>query len=130
MMDFVKRMRFERLGVFTYSHEENTFAGDKYEDIIPEDVKQERADLLMSLQEEISFEKNRDKIGKEYKVLIDRLEGDYFIGRTEFDSPEVDNEVLFQASENPLRIGDFVKARINDAESFDLFATSLGPWNG
>lgn len=120
MCDFVREMQFDRMGVFTYSHEENTIA-HQYEDDIPDEVKQERARRLMEIQEEISFNKNSEKIGRIFKVLIDRKESGNYIGRTEFDSPEVDNEVLIPAKGNYLRIGDFAQIRIVDATEFDLY---------
>lgn len=120
LKDFVERMRFERLGVFTYSHEEGTH-GYKLEDTLSEEEKERRAQEVMQLQQEISFDLNEEKIGKTFKVLIDRKEGGYFIGRTEFDSPEVDNEVLIDASENYLRLGDFAQIEIIDATDFDLY---------
>ena len=116
---FVEKMRFDRLGVFTYSHEENTHS-HTFEDDIPEELKQERADEIMALQQEISLELNQAKIGNTYKVLFDRKEGGYFIGRTEFDSPEVDNEVLIPASQY-VRLGDFADVKITSAEEFDLY---------
>ena len=119
MEAWVKEQRFERLGIFTYSHEENTHAFN-LEDDVPEEVKQERANRIMDIQSEISFQLNQEKVGKTYNVLFDRVEGDYFVGRTEFDSPEVDNEVLIPNSEY-VRIGDFAKVKINRAEHFDLF---------
>lgn len=122
--DFVERMRFDRLGVFTYSHEENTHSFSMPDDI-PADVKQARADELMDLQQGISQELNQAKVGKTYKVLFDRKEGGYFIGRTEADSPEVDNEVLVPAtgpaSRQYVRVGDFANVRIDRAEEFDLY---------
>ncbi|MBC8153092.1 MAG: MiaB/RimO family radical SAM methylthiotransferase, partial [Bacteroidetes bacterium] len=117
--DFVERMRFDRLGVFTYSHEENTHSFS-YSDDIPAEVKQERADALMELQQGISYELNQAKVGQTYEVLFDRKEGGYFIGRTEFDSPEVDNEVLVPASQY-VRLGDYATVRISKAEDFDLY---------
>ncbi|MFP4090311.1 MAG: 30S ribosomal protein S12 methylthiotransferase RimO [Cyclobacteriaceae bacterium] len=120
MVDFVEKMRFDRLGIFTYSHEEGTHAYGM-EDNVPAEVKQERANEVMELQEQISREKNEAKIGSVQKVLIDRKEGGSFIGRTEGDSPEVDNEVIISAKENYLRIGDFANIRITDATEFDLF---------
>jgi len=117
---YVKKMQFERLGVFTYSHEEDTSAYLQ-EDNIPEEVKQERANILMDIQQEISFEKNLAKVGSRFKVLVDRKEGEYFIGRTEFDSPEVDNEVLIDATKAFARVGDFVDVKIVNAEAFDLY---------
>jgi ribosomal protein S12 methylthiotransferase len=118
MMTFVERSRFDRLGVFTYSHEENTHSYSMPDDV-PEKVKQERLEAIMDLQQGISMELNKAKIGKTFKVLIDRKEGNDFVGRTEFDSPEVDNEVIIHTDEY-LRIGDFVNVRINDASEFDL----------
>ena len=117
---FVRDMRFERLGVFPYSHEEDTFAGEKYKDSIPQDVKQARADELMEIQQQIATEINAAKIGLTMKVVIDRLEGEYFIGRTEFDSPEVDGEVLISADQD-LEIGKFYQVKITGSEDFDLY---------
>ncbi|MBK7139898.1 MAG: 30S ribosomal protein S12 methylthiotransferase RimO [Bacteroidetes bacterium] len=122
LCDFVKEMEFERLGVFMYSHEENTSAHD-FEDDVPGEIKEERAAILMEIQQEISTKKNDEKIGKTFKVLIDRKEGGYFVGRTEFDSPEVDNEVLIDAKKHFCRVGDFVEATIDDATDFDLYAS-------
>lgn len=119
---FVQEMEFDRLGVFQYSHEEDTFA-HQMEDDVPAPIKEARAARIMEIQKEISFDKNQGKIGKTFKVLIDKKEGDYFVGRTESDSPEVDNELLLSAKENYARIGDFVHVRIDDANEFDLFAT-------
>jgi ribosomal protein S12 methylthiotransferase len=125
LLDFVKEMRFERVGVFQYSHEENTSAYE-LEDDVSADIKTERANRLMELQREISAELNNEKIGKEMLVLIDRKESGYFVGRSEFDSPEVDNEVLIEAKGNTyVRIGDFVKVRIIDATEYDLYAEPL-----
>ncbi len=121
MYDFVEKIRFDRLGVFTYSHEENTHAFTM-PDSVPEEVKQERASEIMALQQDISWELNQNKIGKTFKVLFDRKEGGYFVGRTEYDSPEVDNEVLVKANKNTyLRIGDFAQVKITQAQEFDLF---------
>ncbi|NQW41810.1 MAG: 30S ribosomal protein S12 methylthiotransferase RimO [Bacteroidetes bacterium] len=121
LKQFVIDFEFDRLGVFTYSHEENTHA-HSLEDDIPKELKQQRAEELMALQEEISLKKNKAKIGKTIKVLFDRKEGEYFIGRTEADSPEVDNEVLVNANENFIRVGDFANVTVTEAESFDLIA--------
>ncbi|MGL4630752.1 MAG: 30S ribosomal protein S12 methylthiotransferase RimO [Leadbetterella sp.] len=121
MYGFVEKMRFDRLGVFQYSHEDQTHAHN-FEDNVPQEVKQERADTIMELQQGISQELNKKKIGNQYKVMIDRKEGQYYIGRTEHDSPEVDNEVLIQ-TEGYLRIGDFVQVKIHNAEEFDLYGT-------
>jgi ribosomal protein S12 methylthiotransferase len=119
MVQFVERSRFERLGIFTYSHEENTSAYLLNDDV-PEDVKQDRAQTVMEVQENISAEINEEKVGQTFKVLIDRLEGGKFIGRTEFDSPEVDNEVIISAEKHYLRIGDFANIKITEASAFDL----------
>ncbi|MCP4124933.1 MAG: 30S ribosomal protein S12 methylthiotransferase RimO [Bacteroidetes bacterium] len=124
LCDFVREMRFERLGVFTYSHEEDTSAFDLKDDV-PEEVKEMRAAGLMAIQQEISMSRNEEKLGGVFKVLVDRKEGGYYIGRTEFDSPEVDNEVLIAAKDNYLRIGDFIKVKINDATEFDLYGEAL-----
>ena len=122
MLEWVKSSRFERLGIFTYSHEENTHAYNS-EDDVPDAVKKERADAVMEAQSHISFELNEAMVGRELKVLIDRVEGNHYVGRTEFDSPEVDNEVLIEMPEDiSLRVGDFVKVRISSAEHYDLFA--------
>lgn len=117
---FVEKQRFDRLGVFNYSHEEQTHAYT-LEDSIPAEVKQERADRIMELQEGISQELNQKKIGNTYKVLFDRKEGGFFVGRTEHDSPEVDNEVLVDAQNNYVRVGDFAMVKIHDATEFDLY---------
>ncbi len=120
LCDYVEQMQFDRLGVFTYSHEEDTSAHDM-EDDIPEEIKQDRANRLMEIQQEISFEKNLNRIGQKLKVLIDRKEGEYFVGRTEYDSPEVDNEVLIDAQKYFVRVGDFVDVVITNAEAYDLY---------
>lgn len=121
LLDFVKEMRFERVGVFQYSHEENTSAYELEDDIAPE-IKEDRTNRLMELQREISAELNQEKIGRAMKVLIDRKESGYFVGRSEFDSPEVDNEVLIEAKGNTyLRIGDFANISIIDSTEYDLF---------
>jgi ribosomal protein S12 methylthiotransferase len=119
LKSFVREMRFERLGVFPYSHEEDTFAGENYQDNVPDLVKQARANEIMAIQQEIAAEINAEKTGIIMDVLIDQKEGEYFIGRTEFDSPEVDGEVLIK-TEN-LKIGNFYKIKITSAESFDLY---------
>lgn len=120
LKQWVEEMRFERLGCFTYSHEENTPAY-ALEDNIPEEVKQQRANEIMELQAQISWELNQEKIGKTYRCIIDRKEGKYFVGRTEFDSPDVDNEVLIDASKTYLKQGDFYSITITDATEFDLY---------
>lgn len=120
MRDWVEQTRFDRLGCFTYSHEEKTHAHSLIDDV-PEEVKEQRVEEIMNVQQEISFEKNQEKVGKTFKVLIDKKEGDYFVGRTEYDSPEVDNEVLLHASSNYATLGSFVQAKIERAEDFDLY---------
>lgn len=120
LVDFVREAKFERMGAFPYSEEEGTFSGDNYEDDIPEDVKQSRVDKLMAVQQEVSLDVNRRKVGQVLKVVIDREETDYFIGRTEFDSPEVDPEVLVEKS-LALEIGLFYDVEITGAEEFDLY---------
>ena len=120
MLEWVAQSRFERLGIFPYSHEENTHAF-KLEDNVPEEVKQERAEAVMAVQQNISLDLNNQKIGKTFKVLFDRKEGEYFVGRTEFDSPEVDNEVLVSAKSQYVRVGDFANVKINSAEDYDLY---------
>lgn len=117
---WVQDTKFDRLGVFTYSHEENTTAFDLVDDI-PEEVKKSRAEEIMDLQSQISYDLNQQKVGKTFKVLFDRKEGDYFIGRTEFDSPDVDNEVLVKASNTYVRLGDFANIKIDKADHFDLY---------
>ncbi|MDF9800743.1 ribosomal protein S12 methylthiotransferase [Catalinimonas alkaloidigena] len=124
MMGFVEKMRFDRLGIFTYSHEEGTHAY-AMEDNVPDKVKQQRANEVMELQEKISYELNQEKVGSIQKVLIDRKESGNYIGRTEGDSPEVDNEVIIPADKNYLRIGDFAQVRIVDATDFDLFGEAV-----
>ena len=120
LKDFVRQMRFERLGVFTYSHEDGTIAGELYTDDIPAEVKQERADELMAIQQEIAAEITAAKIGQTLKVVIDRLEGEYYIGRTEFDSPEVDGEVLIPIT-HKIQIGKYYEVKITGSDSFDLY---------
>lgn len=121
---WVEEMRFERLGCFTYSHEENTHAYT-LEDNVPEDVKQERANEIMEIQSQISWELNQQKIGQTFRCVIDRKEGNYFIGRTEYDSPDVDNEVLVDAAKFYLKQGEFVDLKITEAADFDLYAVPI-----
>ena len=121
LKQWVTDMRFERLGCFTYSHEENTHAYN-LEDDVSEDVKQDRANQIMEIQSQISWELNQEKIGQTFKVVIDRKEGNYFVGRTEFDSPDVDNEVLIDATTTYLKTGDFYNVKVVEAEDFDLYA--------
>ncbi|WP_459209966.1 30S ribosomal protein S12 methylthiotransferase RimO [Aquimarina rhabdastrellae] len=120
LKQWVEEMRFERLGCFTYSHEENTHAYT-LEDDVPEEVKIQRANEIMEIQSQISWELNQEKIGKEYKVVIDRKEGEYFVGRTEFDSPDVDNEVLIDASKYYLKTGEYITIKVIEAADFDLY---------
>lgn len=122
MLKWVTDTRFERLGIFTYSHEENTHA-HLLKDDVSEKVKRKRADAVMAVQQEISFQLNQKKIGQEFKILVDRKEGEFYVGRTEFDSPDVDNEVLVKADKDTyLRVGDFAKVKITEASDFDLYA--------
>ena len=121
LKQWVKDTKFDRLGCFTYSHEENTGAYD-LEDNIPQKTKNERLNEIMEIQSQISWQLNQTKIGKIFKVLIDRKRGEYYIGRTQFDSPDVDNEVLINAKSNFLRVGEFVNAKIIEASDFDLYA--------
>lgn len=126
MIDFVEQMRFDRLGAFTYSHEEQTHS-HTMEDDVPEDLKHQRKDQLMEVQEHISWELNQNKVGQVLKVLIDRKEGPYFVGRTEFDSPEVDNEVLIPAQSTYMSTGEFFDVKIKEATSFDLIGIPIEP---
>ena len=124
LVDFVERMKLNRVGVFQYSHEEGTSGYLLEDDVQPED-KVERANRLMEVQRDISYHHNQNLVGKKLKVLVDRKEGGYFVGRTEFDSPEVDNEVLIDASKDFVRIGDFVDVKIDSAEDYDLYGTVI-----
>lgn len=119
MKQWVKDQRFERLGIFTYSHEENTHAYT-LEDDVSEEEKRRRADEIMEIQQEISWQKNQELVGKTFRVLVDRVEGEHFVARTEFDSPDVDNEVLISTEDTYLRVGDFATVKINEATDFDL----------
>ncbi len=121
LLEFVRTQRFERMGAFAYSEEEGTYSANNYEDDVPAEVKQRRLDKLMILQQEISAEVEAEKVGKILKVIIDRKEGDYYIGRTEFCSPEVDPEVLIKAGEKRLRVGCFYNVKITQSEEFDLY---------
>ena len=120
LLDFVKQFRFDRLGVFIYSHEEGTYSAEQYSDNIPESVKQSRMEAIMEAQQQISLEKNQEKTGKTFRVIIDREEEDYYIARTEFDAPEIDNEVLIEKNK-PLTTGKFYNVKIKEAEVYDLF---------
>ena len=124
LKSFVQEMRFDRLGCFTYSHEENTTAYE-LEDDVPEEVKLARANEIMEIQSQISWELNQEKIGKTFRCLIDRKEGNYFVGRTEYDSPDVDNEVLIDAKKHYVKIGDFVEVKIFDATDYDLYGEPI-----
>lgn len=126
LMDFVRDVRFERMGAFAYSEEEGTYAAEHYEDDIPEDVKQSRLDQLMALQQDISTDFLASKVGQTFRIVLDRKDGNYFIGRTEFDSPEVDCEVLVKASDE-LQIGEFYHARITHTEEFDIYGEIVKP---
>ncbi len=124
LKDFVKAMRFDRLGCFTYSHEENTTAYELTDDV-PEEVKLQRANEIMELQSQISWELNQEKVGKTFRCLIDRKEGNYFVGRTEYDSPDVDNEVLIDAKKHYVKIGDFTNVKIIEAADYDLYGEPI-----
>jgi len=124
LMQFVRNARFERMGAFPYSHEDGTYAYDRYKDSIPDKVKQERMDALMALQESIALESNEQKIGKIFKVIVDKEEEDYYIGRTEFDSPDVDPEVLIYKNQK-LETGQFYNVKITGAQPFDLYGTVI-----
>jgi ribosomal protein S12 methylthiotransferase len=125
LLAFTKWARFERMGAFAYSEEEGTYSAQHYQDDVPEEVKQQRLDKLMRIQQRISAEIETEKIGTIQCVIIDRREGDYYVGRTEFCSPEVDPEVLIPVHEKQLTIGEFYKVRITDSEEFDLYATTI-----
>ena len=125
LKDFVRTVRFDRMGAFAYSEEEGTYAAEQYEDNVTPETKQRRLDELMDIQEGISAELGAEKIGKVLKVIIDRVEGDYYVGRTEYDSPEVDPEVLLPRKEKKLEIGNFYDARITSSDDYDLYATVM-----
>ncbi len=124
LVEFVQKVRFDRLGVFTYSEEEDTYGANNYKDYIPEEVKQKRADIIMDIQRGISFNLNQAKVGKQIKVIIDGEENEYYIGRTEGDSPEVDNELIIRSKEK-LKVGEFYMATISVADDFDLEAVVI-----
>ncbi|TDQ30865.1 30S ribosomal protein S12 methylthiotransferase RimO [Zeaxanthinibacter enoshimensis] len=124
LKQWVKDMRFERLGCFTYSHEENTHAYQLQDDV-PDEVKQERANEIMEIQSQISWELNQQTVGETFRCIIDRKEGNYFVGRTQFDSPDVDNEVLVDATQHYLKIGEFVDITIDEAADFDLYGSPV-----
>lgn len=125
LKEFIRKVRFDRMGAFAYSEEEGTYAAQEYMDSISHEVKQQRLDELMAIQQEIAGELSAAKIGKEFKVIIDRQEGEYYIGRTQFDSPEVDPEVLIKADGKHLNTGEFYNVRITDADDFDLYGSIL-----
>lgn len=125
LLDFVRWAKFDRMGAFAYSEEEGTYSAEHYDDDIPQDVKERRLDELMALQQDISEELSQKKVGQTLKVVIDRVEGEYYIGRTEFDSPEVDPEVLIPVSEKQLEVGEFYRAQITASDAFDLYATII-----
>jgi ribosomal protein S12 methylthiotransferase len=120
LKDFVQEMKFDRMGCFAYSHEENTHAY-LLEDDVPEEVKKARAEEIMELQSQISWDLNQEKVGQVFKCIIDRKEGAHFVGRTEFDSPDVDNEVLIDAAKHYMKTGDFAMIKITEATEFDLY---------
>lgn len=121
LIEFVKFAKFDRLGAFAYSEEEGTYSAEHYDDDVPEEVKQSRLDKLMAVQQRISAELTAQKVGQTFKVIIDRIEGDYYIGRTEFDSPEVDPEVLIPLTDGKLHIGEFYQVKVTDSDDFDLY---------
>ena len=123
LMEFVREARFDRMGAFAYSEEEGTFSAKHYEDDVPEDVKQARLDELMDLQQEISAQVQAEKVGRTMKVIIDRKEGEYYVGRTEYCSPEVDPEVLIPVAEGELKIGEFYQVNIKNSDDFDLYGS-------
>ena len=125
LKQFVRDIKFDRMGAFAYSEEEGTYAATHYKDAISQEVKQQRLDELMAIQQEISADLNNAKVGQMMKVIIDREEGEYYVGRTEFDSPEVDPEVLIEKPEKALQIGNFYTVRITSAEDYDLFGQIL-----
>ena len=125
LMEFVKEVKFERMGAFAYSEEEGTYSAIHYTDDISDEEKELRLSRLMHLQQKISADINSNKVGNQYKIIIDRLEGEYYIGRTEFDSPEVDGEVLISINEGDLEIGEFYSVKIVEADEFDLYGTII-----
>ena len=126
LLDFVKWARFERMGAFAYSEEQGTYSANHFRDDIPNDVKQTRLSKLMRLQQRISAEVQESKVGNIYRVIIDRTEGEYYVGRTQYDSPEVDPEVLIKIEDNPdIKIGEFCLCKITAADDFDLYGTKV-----
>ena len=126
LMEFVRWARFERMGAFAYSEEEGTYSAEHYKNDVPEEVKQDRLDRLMALQQQISAEIEAAKVGTDMRVIIDRKEGDYYIGRSEFCSPEVDPEVLIPCGTRRLRVGTFYNVHITDSDEFDLYGEVAG----
>ncbi|MCL4136329.1 UNVERIFIED_CONTAM: hypothetical protein GTU68_043823 [Idotea baltica] len=124
LKNWVQETRFDRLGAFAYSHEENTHAATLVDDV-PEDIKEQRVAEIMEIQSQISFELNQEKVGKTFKCIFDRKEGNYFFGRTEFDSPDVDNDVIIDATENYVQLGQYVNVIINEAGDFDLYGVPV-----
>ena len=122
LVEFVENVKFDRLGVFKYSHEENTYAGDNYDDNISEKIKEQRYNKIMETQQQISFELNKEFIGKKIKVIVDKKENEFYIARTQYDSPDVDNEVLISENEGKLKVGEFYNVEIFDVNDYDLFA--------
>ena len=127
LLDFVREQRFERMGAFAYSEEEGTYSANHYEDDVPQETKQRRLDELMILQQDISTEVEAEKVGRILTVIIDRKEGDYYVGRSEFCSPEVDPEVLIAATDKRLRVGCFYQVKITQSEEFDLYGEVVKP---
>ena len=125
LMEFVRWARFDRLGAFAYCEEDGTYAAENYRDSVSKKKKQERLDRLMEVQQRISTRLNDEKVGKTFRTIIDRIEGDYYIGRTEFDSPDVDTEVLINVNEGELAIGNFYDVQITDSTEFDLMGTVI-----
>ena len=125
LKEFVRRARFERMGAFAYSEEDGTFSAENYADDVPQEVKTRRLDELMAIQQNISAEIEAAMVGSVVRVIVDRREGDYYIGRTEFSSPEVDPEVLIPASGHELRVGEFYDVRITGSEEFDLYGSAI-----
>ena len=125
LVDFARWARFERMGAFAYSEEEGTYSADHYDDDVDEETKQRRLDKLMRIQQSISGEIEGAKVGTELTVVIDRIEGEYYIGRSEFSSPEVDPEVLIRIDDHPLTIGEYYTVHVDDSDDFDLYATVI-----
>ena len=125
LKEFVRKTRFERMGAFAYSEEEGTYAAEHYTDDVPDDIKQNRLDELMAIQQEIAEEISLSMVGRKERIIVDREEGDYYIGRTQYDSPEVDPEVLIRKEDKMLKTGQFYDVVITDADEFDLYAKTI-----